>query len=74
MSLFVGFSRQVFKVTIICMFTELKETMFKVLKENMIAIIQWIENFNKANLLKKRTKWKSYSQYITKLFHKDKKV
>lgn len=58
MSLFVGFSRQVFKVTIICMFTELKETMFKVLKETMIAIIQWIENFNKANLLKKKNQVK----------------
>lgn len=53
MSLYVGLSRQNLQSNYYMYVHRTKGNHFKVLKEKMIEIIQWIENFNKVNLLKK---------------------
>lgn len=50
-----------FEIAVIMVFRELRETMFKALKESMMTMTYQIENINKEmeiNFLK-RTTWKS---------------
>lgn len=47
MGLDVGLNRQTFKAAVINMFQEVKETMLKELKENIVIMTQQIEILNK---------------------------
>lgn len=48
------------KAANIKMFEELKETLFKDVKENMVKMTQQIENLNREQKLEKRAKQKFY--------------